>query len=142
MSDPSPCSAPGAPGSRDTSSVQQRTVLLVDDDLIVREAVCQLIAYLGYEPLAAADGAAGLELFRANRDRIGAVMLDVVMPGMSGEEVFRGLRRIDPNVRVLIVSGYPTEGACTRLRDAGARGFLAKPFQLQQLAAALDAVLK
>lgn len=119
-----------------------RTVLLVDDDPIVRGAVSQILVHLGFEALVAGDGPTALELVRRHRGRISIVMLDVVMPGMDGEDVYHALRRIDPEVRVLIVSGFPTEGACTRLLDAGAQGFLAKPFQMQELAAALAAVVK
>jgi CheY-like chemotaxis protein len=116
-------------------------VLLVDDEEVVRESTRRLLEHLGYQPLVAADGVAALELYRAHRDRIRAVVLDVMMPGMGGEEVYAELRQLEPAIRVLVVSGFPGEGACARLAEAGATGFLAKPFHLQELADALAAVI-
>jgi CheY-like chemotaxis protein len=73
--------------------------------------------------------------------RISAVMLDLVMPGLSGVEVFERLRRLDPQLKVVLASGYSSEGEADRLLAQGAAAFLQKPFTIQQLAEVLTGLL-
>ena len=113
-------------------------VLVVDDDAIVRRALLRTIRSLGYETLEAASGAEALELYRECRGEIVGVVLDMVMPGLSGRATYLALREITPDVRVLLVSGYAVNEEVQEILDLGVRGYLPKPHTMEQLAAALS----
>ena len=89
----------------------------------------KMIEKLGYRALAARNGQEALEIYRENRGRIDLVVLDMVMPGMGGGEVFDRLREIDPGVRVLLSSGYSINGQAQDILDRGCKGFLQKPLR-------------
>jgi CheY-like chemotaxis protein len=117
------------------------TVLLVDDEQHVRAVGRRMLERLGFEVLAACNGHEALDLFRKDEGRIRCVLLDLTMPGMDGEETFRELRGIDPNVRVVIISGYSEQEVVSRFSGQGLSGFIYKPFKIDSLATALKAAL-
>jgi two-component system, cell cycle sensor histidine kinase and response regulator CckA len=110
------------------------TVLLVDDEAMIREIGRDLLTELGYEVITAESGAEAVERFRDHRDRIHLVILDMIMPEMGGGETFDRLREIDPTVSVLLASGYSENGQAAEILERGCRGFIQKPFSLRQLA--------
>ena len=114
------------------------TILMIDDEEIIRDLGRTILGRYGYTVLAAADGAEGLALFARERDHIDLVVLDLSMPHMSGTEVMEALRAIDPDVRVLLSSGYAAEGLPTGL---GSLPFVAKPYRISELARAVRDVL-
>ena len=116
------------------------TILVIDDERFVRTATCRTLASLGYDVLEAEDGQAGIELFRSRGGKIDAIVLDLTMPRMSGEETLRELRRLDPDVPVVVFSGYAEQDVAERLGQLAA-GILHKPFTREQLAAALRAAI-
>jgi two-component system cell cycle sensor histidine kinase/response regulator CckA len=118
----------------------QGTILVIDDERLVRTATCRILASLGYDVLEAEDGQAGLTLFRSRGGAVAAIVLDLTMPRMSGEETLRQLRMIDPNVRVVVFSGYAEQDVAERLGPLAA-GILAKPFTAQELARAVRAAI-
>jgi PAS domain S-box-containing protein len=109
------------------------TILLVDDEEMVLEVGEQLLARLGYRVLAAGGGEAALDLYERRNDEIDLVVLDMVMPGLSGGEVFDRMKAADPDVRVLLSSGYTIDGQAQEILDRGCRGFIQKPFDLETL---------
>ncbi|MBN8611332.1 MAG: PAS domain S-box protein [Deltaproteobacteria bacterium] len=109
------------------------TVLVVDDEDDVRRVMCRVLTRRGVEVIEANDGPSAVDAFRAHRGEIDVVVLDYTMPGMSGAEVLTRLQAIDPDVRVVLASGY-SEGDVTRLFEAGGiRGFVSKPFTAETL---------
>lgn len=103
------------------------TVLLVDDEPMVRDLCRMLLERQGYEVLAASDGLQAVEIFQDHWRQIGLVVLDWTLPRLSGDDVFRLMVRIDPEVRILFCSGYPPD----YIRGLGhpcSFGYLAKPF--------------
>lgn len=104
------------------------TVLVVDDEPTVRNLVQRIMEKRGFRVLLAENGLKAIELFREHRDQVAIVLLDMTMPSMTGEEVFRELKRIDPNVRVVLSSGYNEEDATSRFAGTGLTGFLQKPY--------------
>jgi DNA-binding response OmpR family regulator len=88
---------------------------------------------LGYTVYECADGREAVDLFRERAEGIDLVLLDLVMPRMSGEEAFREMRRIRPGVPILLASGHAEDKAAAALLQEGACGFLAKPFTLSEL---------
>jgi signal transduction histidine kinase/CheY-like chemotaxis protein len=108
-------------------------VLVIDDEAAVRNVLGLSLAHLGYEVETAAGGAEGVEKFEANPGSVNLVILDLLMPGLSGEEVFHRLRTIRPDLPVLIVSGFSSEHVVERILDDGARDFIQKPFSIEVL---------
>ncbi len=109
------------------------TVLLVDDEETIRALGQRMLERLGFTVLTAADGFDAVELYRAHRSEIVIVLLDLTMPRMNGEEAFRELRRLDPDVRVIISSGYTDTDISPRFAGKGLAGFLQKPYALDSL---------
>ncbi len=112
-------------------------VLVVDDEPDVRELLRQMLARAGCQVRTSQDGAEALALFAREGRDIDVVILDLMMPRMSGRDVFAALRRLDPGVKVLVASGYSLDGEAQALLDDGAIGFLQKPFELGTLLAKL-----
>lgn len=118
------------------------TILVIDDDAVVRRAVCIALDSLGYTPIEATSGADAVELYRARRSEIRAVVLDMVMPVMSGKATYLALRDLDPDVPVLLMSGYAVNEEVQQILDLGVKGFVAKPHAVEQLAAAVASVIR
>jgi two-component system, cell cycle sensor histidine kinase and response regulator CckA len=110
------------------------TVLIVDDEEIVRSTARQTLLRCGYRCLSAQDGAAALEAYRNCPDTVVLVLLDLTMPVMSGEETLQRLKVIDPDVKVLLTTGYDEQEAVQRFASKGLAGFIQKPFTAAALA--------
>jgi two-component system, cell cycle sensor histidine kinase and response regulator CckA len=141
-----PASRPGIPARPDTGALAPMTlqgrVMLVDDEPRLRKVTCQMLEMLGCQVVAFGDGASALAHHREHRGAIDLVLLDMVMPEVSGAETFAALRAVDPQLPVLIVSGYSQDGGAQTLIDAGAVGFLQKPFNMAELAGMLRRALR
>ncbi|MCX5828967.1 MAG: response regulator [Deltaproteobacteria bacterium] len=112
---------------------QKETILLVDDEPMNLDVTRELLESLGYRVYLAASGQKALAVFMEKREEIDLVILDMIMPGISGGETFDRLRKIDPGVRVLLSSGYSLMGQAQEILDRGCNGFLQKPFHLRKL---------
>jgi PAS domain S-box-containing protein len=119
----------------------RETILLVDDEEMVRALGQRVLERCGYTVLMAEDGVQALEMYQAHREEIGLVVLDVVMPEMGGLECLRRLRELDPQVKVLISTGYTANNTAQKLVAGGALGIVEKPFLLQDFAVAVRAAL-
>ncbi len=117
------------------------TILVIDDEPAVREVVSSLLKVYGYETLVAEDGESGIALFRAQQPDVGVVVTDMMMPGIQGPQVIRELRSINPDVRVVAMSGVITErGEISE--DPGRLVFLAKPMTGAELLSAVRRVIR
>jgi PAS domain S-box-containing protein len=118
-------------------------ILVIDDEAAVREMSRDLLGRLGYEVKLADGGSEGLRVFREMKDKISLVVLDMMMPERGGKEVFRLLKEIKPDARVLLCSGFCQEGyaGIEDLLKEGADGFVQKPFSRRQIALALRKAL-
>jgi len=114
---------------------------VVDDEETVRSTVQRLVESLGCEAITACDGIDGVEKFRKLASRTAAVVLDLTMPRKDGAEALRELRRIRPDVRVLLMSGFAESHAMARFAGQGVDAFLQKPFTSDELRTKLRAVL-
>jgi len=117
------------------------TILVVDDEETVRRVAKKILNGSGFEVVVADGGVEAVELFRKTPTQFAAVLLDLTMPRMDGEEVFRALQEINPKVLVLIMSGFNEQDTVSRFVGRGLAGFLAKPFNSEMLLAKLHAVL-
>ena len=104
------------------------TILLVDDEEVVLAISRTMLERVGFKVLAALDGADAIEIFRSNSSEIVCVLLDNTMPGMSGEQVFRALREVHSDVKVILCSGYSEEEATSEFQQGDLAGLLQKPY--------------
>jgi CheY-like chemotaxis protein len=117
------------------------TVLLVDDEETILEVSRALLEALGYRVYMADSGQAAMAVYKEKKDEIDLVILDMIMPGISGGETFDRLLGIDPGVKVLLASGYSIEGEAQKILDRGCSGFIQKPFHINSLSRILREVL-
>ncbi len=117
------------------------TVLLAEDEEVVREVMAQMLQTLGYRVLAAENGCHALELFADCPEAIELVIFDLSMPAMNGAELFDRLRSLAPEVKTLLTTGHDELAEVKRMRCAGLTGFLPKPFTLKDMRRAVDEVM-
>jgi PAS domain S-box-containing protein len=117
------------------------TVLFVDDEKAIREVGEELLQAMGYSVLLAKDGKEAVELYEKNGDNIDIVLLDIVMPHMGGSEVYEKMKEINPNIKVLLLSGYSIDGEATDILDRGCDGFIQKPFTMKELSGKIREIM-
>ena len=118
------------------------TILVVDDEEMVRGLVKAMLEVLGFKVLTASDGIEGVELFKMHAPAIRAVLLDLTMPRMDGEATFHELRAVRGDVRVVLSSGYNRQDATSRFAGKGLAGFIQKPYRLRELKDVLVQILE
>ena len=128
---------PGEPVPEPAHPPGRGLVLVVDDDRGVLEVISETLTRAGYDVLRATDGASALALFREHKDTIRVVLLDLNMPGASGEETCDELRRLRPDVKIVLISGYSQDRSPARASRPWLAGFLQKPFLPSTLLAKL-----
>ena len=109
------------------------TVLLVDDEDMIVDIGQKTLKKMGYDVMTAKNGKEALEIYKENQARIDIVVLDMIMPGMGGGETYDRLKRINPNVKVLLSSGFSIEGQASEILKRGCNGFIQKPFKMRHL---------
>lgn len=117
------------------------TILIVDDEEMVREVAQMMIESFGFTVLTAKDGAEGLKVVESGQP-LDAVLLDLTMPRMSGEETFKAIHRLRPELPIVLVSGYNEQEVTEQFLGRGIAGFIQKPFQLSELRDRLRALLE
>lgn len=110
------------------------TVLLVDDEDIVRNVGKAILENCGYKVIEAADGKEAVEVYKTKKDEIDVVILDIIMPKMGGKEAFERMKEINPDIKVLVSSGYSINSTAQEIINLGAKGFLQKPYNFSDLA--------
>ncbi len=118
------------------------SILLADDEEIIRITGKAMLQEMGYEVLLAENGKKAVDIFRDNRSVIDLVILDMIMPEMNGREAFYEIKRIDDNSKIIIASGFPGDESLNELKKAGLSGFIHKPFRNSELSRLLTDVLK
>ncbi len=118
----------------------QGTVLIVDDEETVRTVAARILESLGFTVVLAADGSEAVEKYRGEPARFSLVLLDLTMPHMDGEETFRQLRHLNPGVKVVLMSGFNQVEAISRFTGKGLAGFVQKPFEVNDVVTAIQAV--
>ncbi len=140
--------AKGKPQSEETFQLDdlqgKANILVVDDEKEITDLVKDLLEPLGYKVIIANNGFEALDIFRAKKNEIDLVILDMIMPKLNGAEVFQRLKNIDKNVKIIIASGYTDDGlsGIRELMKSGAKGFVQKPFTRITLAKVIKEALK
>jgi CheY-like chemotaxis protein len=117
------------------------TILLIDDEEMIIKVGKELLQELGYNVLSALSGQEAIELYKTKADKIDLVIMDLIMPGMSGGETFDRLKKINPDIKVLLSSGYSINGQASKILERGCDGFIQKPFNLIQLSDKIQQII-
>jgi len=117
------------------------TVLFVDDEEMIIDVSKEMLKTLGYEVLTARNGREAIEVYKENRDRIDIVIMDMIMPEMGGGEAYDRLKEINPDIKVLLSSGYSINGQAKEILERGCNGFVQKPYSIKDLSRTIREVL-
>lgn len=109
------------------------TILIIDDEAIIRQLGADILEDIGYKILLAAKGEEAIQIYRQHSKDIDMIILDVIMPGMGGKKTFLKLREINPKIKVLLSSGYSTNGEVGEILKEGVGGFVQKPYRDEEL---------
>ncbi len=118
------------------------TILLVDDEDMIRDVGRQILEALGYMALTASSGKEAIKIYKEKKYEIDVVVLDMIMPDMNGSKTFDSLKQINPEIKVLISSGYSIDCSADEMIKKGCKGFIRKPFTMEQLSVKLKDVFK
>ena len=116
-------------------------ILLIDDEKIVLDVLKEILMKIGYNVHTAMNGVDAIRLFREISNQIDLVILDMIMPEITGGEVFVKLKAIDPSVKVLLASGYSIDGQAAEIINRGCAGFIQKPFKMSELSEKIRDIL-
>jgi CheY-like chemotaxis protein len=125
----------------DQCFIGTETILVVDDEAMILEVTREMLEQLGYRVLSAESGGQAIRIYQEQGAAIDMVILDMIMPEMAGDQAFEALRRLDPEIKVLLASGYSMEGKAAALLDQGCLGYIQKPFSLPDLSLKLREIL-
>ena len=117
------------------------TVLLVEDEEMVLDTIEQYLKKMGFDVLTAPSGKQAIRVYKKNKAEVDIVLLDMIMPGFSGGKTYAALREINPDIKVLLSSGYSLDGAASEILESGCDGFIQKPFTIEQLSQKLKEIL-
>jgi PAS domain S-box-containing protein len=124
-----------------TVSKGSGTILLIDDEEMIIKVGEELLRELGYKVLVARSGQGAIKLYKKNTDKIDLVIMDMIMPEMGGGETFDHLKEIDPDIKVLLSSGYSINGQASEILERGCDGFIQKPFNINQLSEKIQGIM-
>jgi CheY-like chemotaxis protein len=117
------------------------TILLVDDEDVIIDVGKESLEILGYDVLTARSGQEAVETFKTRNGKVDLVILDMIMPGMNGMETFDVLKSMNPNIKVLLSSGYSAESQSAKIMEQGCSGFIQKPYSLTDLSRKVKEVI-
>ena len=140
-----PASGKGVPRkekAREEIVEGKETVLLVDDEAMILDVGDRMLRKLGYKVFTARDGKEAIEVFQKYHGKIDVIILDMIMPRMGGGETFDRIKKMKPDIKVLLSSGYSINGQATEILNRGCNGFIQKPFNLQNLSRNLRLILE
>ena len=117
------------------------TILMVEDEAVVVEVSRKMLTRLGYQTLVAQTGEEAIKISNNSDEKFDLVLLDMKLPDLDGKEIFLAIRAARPDIKVIIFSGYSIDGPVQEILDAGADGFIQKPFPISTLSTKLREVL-
>lgn len=119
----------------------KETILMVDDEKMILDVGREMLTSMGYQVITADNGVKALEIVNARKEEIDLVILDMIMPKLSGRETFDQLKAIAPEIKVILSSGYSIDGDASEIMDKGCNGFIQKPFSMETLSNKIREVL-
>lgn len=117
-------------------------ILVIDDDKDIREIIKLLLEALGYKIFTAENGSDAIDIFKEKNNEIDLVLLDMMIPEMDSEQIFLALKKIKPDVKTVLSSGYKKNSKAEKIIDKGVLGFIQKPYHLDELSNVISDVIK
>lgn len=130
-----------SPSTSEISRALDKMILIIDDEDMLRELLGEMLTEAGYKIMTAKDGMEGIEIYKENKDKIDLVISDIGMPRMGGEETFRRIKSINPNVKLIFISGYLEIDKKQELENLGIKGFIQKPFKAHEILKLIDNII-
>ncbi len=121
---------------------KKETLLLVDDEKMITDVTGAIITQLGYQILIANSSEEAVKIYKANKNRIDLVIMDLIMPGIGGGEAFDLIKSINPQAKIILSSDFSLNGEAKDILYRGARAFLQKPFLINDLSKIIKEVLE
>ncbi|HET6489006.1 MAG TPA: response regulator [Syntrophales bacterium] len=121
---------------------QGELLLVVDDEENILDVMKEMLEHMGYHVALAKSGREAIDTVKRTNKKISLILLDVVMPDMDGRATYSILKTLDPELKVLVISGYPAENCPADILQAGCEGFLQKPFGLVELSRKIRAAME
>lgn len=125
-----------------SSSLKRGLLLLIDDEEVIREIGSEMFESMGFSCITAKNGVEGIQLYQEHKADIRLVVLDIELPGLSGEKVYETLKEINPDIKILLVSGYGKDYLETFFFKQKVVHFASKPFQLSKLKQTIDQLMQ
>jgi DNA-binding NtrC family response regulator len=116
------------------------TVLVVDDEALVLDMEATMLQRIGFNTLKASNSAEACQVFNAEKEHIDLVVLDVIMPDENGTVTYKRLKRMNPDIKVLISTGYGTDGEVEEIVRDSQNGLIHKPFKFKELSSKIEAI--
>jgi two-component system cell cycle sensor histidine kinase/response regulator CckA len=129
------------PGESKKALKGRGRILLVDDEKLVLEVGAKMLKKLGYTVLKAPNGRKAIEIYKKNHGGIDLIILDMIMPDLSGSQAFDRFKEIHPDAAVLLSSGYSIDGKAAEILDRGCSGFIQKPFSIEELSEKIQGII-
>ncbi|MEO0280820.1 MAG: response regulator [candidate division WOR-3 bacterium] len=120
----------------------KKSILIIDDEESIRNSCKEIFEKEGLKVLTAKDGIEGIEIFEKNKEEIDLIILDMIMPKMSGKETFIGLKKLNRDIPIILCSGYSEEGEAEEIINMGVEAFLQKPYRMKTLIETIKKILK
>ena len=120
------------------SPAPQRTVLIVDDEDVIRDLLADVVSDRGYRVLTAASGKDAIAIVKAEKKAVNLVVLDMLMPDLDGRQTYEQMKQIVPDLHVLVATGFGREDVARGLMELGIRGVVSKPFHIEDLLTLID----
>lgn len=124
-----------------TGNIKDINILVVDDEVVIRDLMYDVLSDKGYKVHTASDGVEGIKIFKKYSDKIDLVILDIIMPNMDGKEMFDQIKAINRDVKIIVISGYSKPKVKESLQKSGVDGFIAKPFNITDMLQQIEQLL-
>lgn len=122
--------------------MSRETILIVEDDALNRDLLYDILSQESYNILLADSGHKALEIFQREREEIGLIIIDMNMPGMNGKETIHAIKKVYPDVKIILTTGYELNGAVSEAFPSGVAAFVKKPFRINTLISTVRKVLE
>ena len=120
---------------------EKRTALIVDDEEIMLDIESFMLQKIGFNILKAGNSAEACQLYEDKKEHIDIVVLDMIMPDENGANTYKRLKKMNPDIRVLVSSGLERDGSIDEILNDGQNGFIRKPFKFEEFTNNIDAML-
>jgi CheY-like chemotaxis protein len=128
--------------NEDKPDIPPQRILVVDDEDVVRNVLSEMLVDMGHSVIEAVNGADGLSIYRDKWRDIDIVIIDMIMPEMNGRDAFTEMKKINPDIKAILSSGFSLDGASQSMMAEGVRGFVHKPYRQNELIKTISEILK